>query len=177
MKKLITILVIVTFNFVAITPSQAWELQEKSDDFGDKRVVVQTFFISGVKQFDNPDTFDFTGYESSLMAGLMVRCQDKKLSVFIPVSKGISFDEPTIQTGSSVPVKFNGGSVINLKVAPGETNGIFFNDARTLYSKLAKSKTFAVKVGTKSGIPFAANWNVSGLAKFKANIIKAGCKI
>ena len=177
MKKLVTLLLITLFTFLATTSSYSWEVIDETDDFGDRRVVIQSFFISGVKQFDNPDNFDFTGYESSLMAGLMVRCQEKKFSIFIPVSKGISFDEPTIKTGSSVAVKFNGGALTNLKVVSNQSNGVFFNDPRSLFAKLIKSKTFAVKVNTRTGIPFAANWNVTGLAKFKSAITKAGCRI
>jgi hypothetical protein len=177
MKRLKTIILVSLVSFVPSASAYAWDLQDLTDDFGDRRVVIQTFFISGVPQFDNPDNFDFSGYESSLMGGLMVRCQERKFSVFIPVSKGISFDEPTIKTGSSVPVKFNGGSPTNLGVSSNETNAIFFNDPRSLFAKLIKSKSFAVKVNTRTGIPFAANWNVTGLAKFKSNIIQAGCKV
>ena len=177
MRKLILILFTALFSLVPITSGFAWELIDEKDDFGDRRIVVQTFFISGVKQFDSPENFDFSGYESSLMAGLMVRCEEKKFDLFIPVSKGISFDEPTIQTGSSVQVRFNGGSSTSLKVTPNQSNGVFFKDPKTLFAKLMKSKTFAIKVGTPSGIAFSANWNVTGLSKYKASIAKAGCKL
>jgi hypothetical protein len=177
MRKLIVVLLTSLFSLVPLTSGFAWELIDEKDDFGDRRVVVQTFFISGVEQFDNPDNFDFSGYESSLMAGLMVRCQEKKLALFIPVSKGISFDEPTIKTGSSVQVKFNGGSSTSLKVTPDQSNGVFFKDPKALFAKLIKSKTFAIKVNTGSGIPFSANWNVTGLSKFKSSLTKAGCKL
>jgi hypothetical protein len=162
---------------VPVASSYAWELFDATDDFGDRRVVVQTFFISGVPQFDNPDNFDFTDYESSLMAGLMFRCQEKSFSAFIPVSRGISFDEPTIKTGSSISVRFNGGATSSLKVEPNEKNGIWFKDPRGLFAKLSKSRTFAIKVSTPTGIPFSANWNVSGLAKYKSALTKAGCRV
>jgi hypothetical protein len=177
MRKLQTLFLTCIFTLVSVTSSAAWEVIDETDDFGDRRVVVQTFFISGVKQFDNPDTFDFTDYESSLMAGLMVRCQEKSFSIFIPVSKGISFEEPTIKTGSSVKVKFNGGATTSLKVTPNQSNGVFFKDPKTLFAKLIKSKTFAIKVDTGTGIPFSANWNVTGLSKFKTSLTKAGCKV
>ena len=177
MKKLITLILVSVFSMVPVASSYAWEVMDETDDFGDKRVVVQTFFISGVPQFDNPDNFDFTDYESSLMAGLMFRCQERQFSAFIPVSRGISFDEPTIKTSSTVSVKFNGGSSVSLKISPNERNGIWFKDPRSLFAKLSKSRTFAIKVSTGSGIPFSANWNVSGLAKYKSALTQAGCKV
>jgi hypothetical protein len=32
-------------------------------------------------------------------------------------------------------------------------------------------------VSTPTGIPFSANWNVSGLAKYKSALTKAGCRV
>jgi len=177
MKRVLLILLIPVFTLIPSASSYGWDVLDAKDDFGDRRVVIQTFFISGVPQFDNPDNFDFTGYESSLMAGLMFRCQNRKFEAFIPISKGISFDEATISPSSSIAVKFNGGSSTILKVLPNNNKGIFFSDPRGLFSKLIKSKSFAIKVNTPTGIPFAANWNVSGLSKYKSTIVRAGCKI
>lgn len=164
MKKLLVILVSI-FMFLATTPAVAWYVTVQSDDFDGDFVFVATSYTDIYGSTDDPN---LTFSDSDV---LYVRCKARKLEVFMTGPQDYS---RTI----GVEAKINSGKAFKWGVLAGTSpDTLFFNNPKTLVTKLLSSSKFTLRVPTTNGsfISIFKTSNLAGAAKSK--FARYGCKI
>ena len=164
MRKTAIIALITLFGFGSVTPSYAWDAELKTDDFGSKVAYARAYFIPGV---GNTDSFE-KAYDNGEFNSLIIRCQDRKLEIFLVDS------ENTFTEGSAL-VRFGSGAPKSWSTTRSSDNeAIFFSNAKTLATSITKISKFYVRAGGASGY-ITANFNTTGLSSQRTIFKKAGC--
>ena len=163
----------VTFSAIASSNSSpsstilktAWDVESKVDDFGSLRVIAASYFIPGVGT-----TNSFDEANDYVHFSLYVRCQDKKLEVYVNTPR-------LVDNSSSALVKFGNGSAKSWPITSSTDNeAIFFGRTATLISSMVKANKFYLRaLGTKGYL--TANFNTAGLISYRSTFKKSGCKI
>lgn len=143
----------------------AWDVESKVDDFGSLRVIAASYFIPGVgtsNSFDEAN--DYVHFS------LYVRCQDKKLEVYVNTPR-------LVDNSTSALVKFGNGSAKSWPITSSTDNeAIFFGRTATLISSMVKTSKFYLRASGPKGY-LTANFNTVGLISYRNTFKKSGCKI
>ena len=155
-----------TLIFGFMTPAQAWDVESEIDDFGASLVIASTYFMPGV---GNTDSFD-EAYDNGDYQRLIIRCQDATLEVYMA-----NLNEK-FGTSRTALVKFGNSASKKWPISISTSKqSIFFANARTLATTIAKNKKFYVRADSTTGY-LTANFEISGLSEYKTEFKKAGCK-
>ena len=164
MRKITVIVLVTLFSLGSITPSFAWEIESKTDDFGSRVAYASTYFMPGI---GNTDSFD-TAYDNGAYNRLIIRCQDKTLEIFMTDSENLfSSGSALVRFGSGSPKKWS----TSLST---DKEAFFFSSPKTLAASLAKISKFYVRASGASGY-ITANFNTGGLANQRALFKRTGC--
>jgi len=174
-QKMFSILLLtLAFIFSSTSPSRAWYVSSKTDDFGSKYVTINSYFVSGLGQFD--DLGQISGQDDAILVALTVRCRDRKLEVYSSYLHTVTEDKVLDDSQTSVQVKFNGGKIKNWPVSS-TASGVFYENPKVFLKTLLSSSSFAVRAQGNTGIGIAANYKLSGLASYKSTLKSVGCSI
>lgn len=164
MRKAATIALITLFSFGSVSPTYAWDVESKTDDFGSKVAYASAYFLPGV---GNSSSFD-EAYDNGEYNSLIIRCQDRTLEVFMT-------DSDNLFASGSALVRFGSGSPKKWSTSLStDKEAFFFTSPKTLAATLAKTSKFYVRASGASGY-ITANFNTSGLANHRALFKRTGC--
>ena len=169
-NKVFATLILLLSMGTQVSVANAYREISKTNDFGDKQFILETYFKSGVGAVPSKRP---SGPHKQL--GLACTEGFFEIGFFDIASSG---DPLTIGTPTSIKVKFDGKlapSLITVNTKKG-TEYVQVSDAKALVKKLKSAKTFAVEIGLNSGF-YRGSFDVAGLSKYVSKFAAAGCKI
>jgi hypothetical protein len=169
-KRLISsVLLSVVMLLVSAQPSNAWDSEEYTNDYGDKTFILTTYFITGGKII--PSTRPNIAHKQ-----LALGCVGGELTIafFDFNSRGLP-----LMMGSPTWMKYKLDGKESPKPLAVNTNrgpeAVAVTNSLDLAKKLKSAKTHSVSFSTGSR-SYLATFDVRGVAGYSSKFVKAGCK-